>query len=322
RAFGWHGQESRLAAWLSPHAQRRIGGLLSLSRDLVFARHFSGNAWLRRLHDGEWTLLAWRPSTVDALRWAARWQATSEGVATQLATCLDRRTLMRLRGFTCLSTDVLVGVLAAVTAADVGDAAVRALAATVLSCWLRMAWLVVSQSSRTRRVHRATAWAAANVFKILLAGGAVLALCAVLLVASDNEPLVEPFAAALSPLFALLLLWLSWRVLAFLELCASQAFAAREAVNRLEFKRLLDKPFVLGEVGAARLGLIARLKAIPAARRLESGEIASGARPPRARVGLAFGRAMQGQRWPRMLWIVLWIAFGAARLFHLIGSSP
>ena len=49
RDFDWHLHPARLSSWLSPWALRQMEARLSLSRDLVHARHFSGNAWLRRV---------------------------------------------------------------------------------------------------------------------------------------------------------------------------------------------------------------------------------------------------------------------------------
>jgi curved DNA-binding protein CbpA len=94
RAFGWHGQEQRLSAWLSAPASRRLEALLALARDRVHARHFSGNAALRRLHrrDNPFVAVASRPAALEAVQWAERWEALCERVdGSELGAATPRR---------------------------------------------------------------------------------------------------------------------------------------------------------------------------------------------------------------------------------------
>ena len=78
-----------------------------------------------------------------------------------------------------------------------------------------------------------------------------------------------------------------------------------------------------GVAFARRAGFIGRLRAIPAALRLQAREVASRQRPPRP-VPLRLKRGGAGMRRPnvwRILWFGAWVLFAILRIAHVIGSG-
>jgi hypothetical protein len=316
RAFDWHGHESRLSSWLSPHALTRIEGLLSLSCDLVFARHFSGNAWLRRLHATRPSraLLAWRPAALDAQGWAARWQATSEGVAMNLAACLEARALAQVNGRTLMSTDVLLGLAAMSTAPAWGAAAVAGLVVATGSFGVRRGLGALQRAPANHWSH--TAWVVGRVVTVLLA---VVGLF-MILNSTPNLPTVGIGIALVLPA-SLFVPALAWRALAQVEGLVALGFSWSADIDRLEFDRMRSAGVITGDQPfGPRLTGLARLKAIAEARRLEKVEVARGQRPARPAL---FDHRRWGrfQGTPRMVWYGLWIVFALLRVAHLIGAN-
>ena len=323
RAFDWHAHPARLSSWLSAWALQRMEILLAMSRDLVHARHFSGNAWLRRLHSpAAWPrLLANRPAVLEAAAWARRWQHLAEDAdARQLANALDKRTLRGLAGWLLLSTDLLLGALCASATDSLSAGLLVAAVVTCLAIVLRQALFLLASTDRARPLGRFVAWWTAQwkLGALLVAG---LAFSGLLMFCD------QPDASALSRLglamavpAALLSLRLAWLAVGWVEQVLALTASWRSAVDRLELERLASSPAGAREPGAfgPRLTLLERLKAIPAALRLERAEIARSARPSRPRL---FGRLEPG-KWSRgrWIWFALWIAFVIARGLIAVGD--
>jgi hypothetical protein len=325
RAFDWHRHPGRLSSWLSPWALRQMEARLALSRDLVYARHFSGNAWLRRLHGpgpGLWRPVL-RPPAVEARFWAERWRHASEDAdAPRLTACLDPVTMRRLRG--ACSTDLLVGLAVAAFAPSLVSAALWAVVATAVVFGLRRLLQAIGDLPET---HRARRTARAIVKNSIVAGGVAAAFGGVGLALLVEEPTSGQIALAalfIAPV-ALLTAALAWRVAAFVELVLAWPWLWREAVDRLEFDGLVrlrtvpqgDRPF------GPRLGFVQRLASIRAALRFQATELATRERPPRARPFklVRLTRAGGGPSAWRRLWIGLWILMAILRLVHAFGGG-
>ena len=327
RAFDWHRHVARLSSWLSPWALRQMEARLALSRDLVYARHFSGNLRLRRLHEAQPGpgLLVMRPAAVEATAWIERWRHFAEDADTMpLAASLNPVAIRQLRG--PASTDVLVGIAAAVFAPDLPAAFAWGVVAAAAAFGLRLGLQTILGLPETNRWHR-IARAVANhkfVAGVLVAVGTWVA--ALVLTTPDASDSVAKMALAgvmLAPL-ALVATACVWRFAAFLESVVAWHFQWREAVDRLEFDTFLrsnampaaEQPF------GPRLGFVQRLKAIRAALRLQTVEVAMRERPPRAQ---PFKRWRLGSlrfqsRW-RVLWFAAWVLFAILRLVHAFGGA-
>jgi hypothetical protein len=327
RAFDWHEQVTRLGGWLGPSALRRMEARLALSRDRVFARHFSVNICLRHLHAADRcrALIVARPSAIEALAWAERWQRVSaDADAPALADCLDARALRGLRGFA--TTDVLVGIAVALASPDATSGVVLGLAATLFVLLARLGLQAIARLAPT---HRANVLLRAVFRQRVIAGVVVAVMGAVAMsVIGDTPPGPGQMvvAAVLVTPLALLATALAWRCAAWLERVIAWPFQWREAVQRLAFDRLMRSRAALPDgVALARgAGLIARLRAIPAALRLQAREVAARQRPPRA-VPLMLRRGAVGRRRPnvwRLLWFGAWVLFAILRVAHVIGSGP
>jgi hypothetical protein len=125
-------------------------------------------------------------------------------------------------------------------------------------------------------------------------------------------------AALLIAPAALLGLLAIWHGLAWLERVVAELGTWREAVDRLAFDGFLrgrTTPAAAAPFGM-RWTLFERLKAIPAARRLERTELATRERPARVRpvTGVRLRWSAPGKG--RMIWIALWILFAIARSIH------
>ena len=321
RTFDWHMHVVRLSSWLSPWALRQMEMRLAMSRDLVYARHFSGNRWLRRLHSPHpgWAPLAFWPAALEAMRWAERWREACEAAdVAPLADSLNARTLQRLEGLA--STDLVVGLAVAATQSSIAAAIAWGVGAAALVSGSRYARLRIDGLPRDRRLR---IWAHTifdNRIVTALLAACVGGLGAVLLSIPDLSPLEIAIGIVLVAPLTLIAATLAWRIAAFVELWCAWAFHWREAVDRLEFDRYVagraapdaDRPF------GSRLGVVQRLRSIPAALRLQDKELAMRARPPRARpiTLLRFNRAnMKANPW-RMLWFAAWILFAAMRVWQ------
>ncbi|MCK9685472.1 hypothetical protein [Scleromatobacter humisilvae] len=325
RAFDWHRHPARLSSWLSPWALRQMEARLALSRDLVHARHFSGNAWLRRLHSTRpgRLMLVWRPAAVEAGFWAERWRNASEDAdARPLAACLNPVALQRMRG--PASTDLLVGLAVAAFAPDLGNAAVWALVATAIVFGLRRLLQVIAKLPETHRARVVARAILGN--KIIVGIVAVVGAWLAAIVSVTPEPGSRALAVAalLGTPLALLVASLAWRVAAWIELALAMPFQWREAVDRLEFDGLVrSNATPPGRPFGRRLGFLKRLASMRAALRLQPLEIATRERPPRARpfTLVKLGQPGGGQNRWRMLWFGAWVLFALLRLVHAFGGG-
>jgi len=325
RAFDWHAQVARLGSWLAPSALRRMEARLAMSRDRVYARHFSGNVALRRLHSPSepLPLIVARPGALDALAWAQRWQHLSEDAdAPSLAAGLEAGMLRRLRGF--CTTDVLAGAAVALACPDALSAITAGSVTTGLVLLQRLALQAGLRQPPGSRAH-----VAASTIRHPLTTSSValvpgIAGAALLIDAGFPSWRCVAGLLLIAPAL-LLLLALLWRALAWAEIVVAWPFQWREAVDRLEFDAMLrprssleakaDPPF------GHRLGLARRVRAIPAALRLQAREVAARERPPRqqpiALTRLRGGR-VKTNGW-RMLWFGIWVLFAILRLADVIG---
>ena len=329
RAFDWHRHVVRLSSWLSPWALRQMEARLALSRDLVHARHFSGNLRLRRLHEAHPGpgLLVMRPAAVEAMAWAERWRHLSEDAdAMPLAASLNPVAIRQLRGLA--STDVLVGLAVAVFAPDLPAAFCWAAIAAAATFGLRRGLQTILGLPETNRWRRIGRWVAAN----KAVTGVLIAVCACVGVTMYATPDVGnsiaevALAAVLIAPLALVATAGIWRFAAFLESAVAWHFQWREAVDRLEFDAFVrsnampsaNQPF------GPRLAFVQRLKAIRAALRLQTVEIATRERPPRVqpfkRWRLRFV-GLNGQSGWRRLWFSAWVLFAIVRLVHAISGA-
>lgn len=327
RAFDWHRHPARLSTWLSPWALRQMEARLALSRDLVYARHFSGNAWLHRLHAAQPgpPLLVWRPTAVEAGFWAERWRQGSEDAdADPLAACLNPVAIRRMRG--PASTDLLVGLAVAAFAPDLASAAVWALVATAIVFALRRMLQVIGdlpEAHRARIVARALLGSRIIVGVLAIVGAW---LAAIVFAAPEPGFGALAVAAILAMPLALLVTSLAWRVAAWIELVIAGAFLWREAVDRLEFDTFVRSSVTppAGQPFGLRLSFVKRLASIRAALRLQPIEIATRERPPRAKpfTLVKLGRPAAGgqNRW-RVLWFGAWVLFAILRLVHAFGGA-
>ena len=327
RAFDWHRHPARLSTWLSPWALRQMEARLALSRDLVFARHFSGNALLRRLHAAQpgRPLLVWRPAAVEAGFWAERWRHGSEDAdAKPLAACLNPVAIRRMRG--PASTDLLVGLAAAAFAPDLASAAVWALVATAIVFALRR---MLQAIGNLPEAHRARVVARAVLGNRIIVGVLAIVgawLAAIVFAAPEPGFGALAVAAILATPLALLVTSLVWRVAAWVELVVAGAFLWREAVDRLEFDAFVRSSATppAGRPFGPRLSFVKRLASMRAALRLQPIEIATRERPPRAKpfTLVKLGRPAAGgqNRW-RVLWFGAWVLFAILRLVHAFGGG-
>ena len=325
RGFDWHHHESRLSQWLSPWALRRMETLLILSRDLVYARHFSANAWLRRLHapGNETARLASRADAADALGWAERWRRLCEDAELpRLGAGLNTRTMDRLNGHAIFSTDLLFGFIAALLAPDLAKAVLFGVLGAAIPFALRLAWSVLRRIPRGPRLQSLIAAYRKEVVVVvgLIAGGSLLG---VTILATPNLP---PPVTALGVVFALPAsitgIALLWRVLAFVETRIVNLLGWRSAVDRLEFDRFVRNRAPQQDAApfGIRLRGTARLRAIPEALRFENREIAGNARPARPRPLEPLIRVQRKVGLPRILWFGAWIAFMILRVAHLVAG--
>ena len=329
RAFEWHAHVVRLSSWLSPWALRQMEARLMLSRDLVYARHFSGNRWLRRLHSPRngLTLIAGRPSVLEAQLWAQRWQHSSaDADATSLASCLNQRTLKRLDGSLLLTTDLFAGLgVAAAWASTPVEAAICAFAAAAGLFVARLLLHVIRHRPETHWSRRAARLLDANRPAVAMLSIVTGVLGGVVLTAPEAELAAKAAGSILlAPIFVAAAA-LAWRIAAWIELAVALPFGWREAVDRLEFDRC-----VVSRVAAdparpfgTRLSWLARWRSIPEALRLQRTELTLRARPPRARpfrlVRIVGSNGKPGIG--RFAWFLAWIVFAIARVAHLIGSN-
>jgi hypothetical protein len=325
RAFDWHCHVLRLSSWLSPWALRQMEARLALSRDLVHARHFSGNRRLRRLHETRIgpTLLVMRPAAVEATAWLQRWRAASDAAdAPALASCLNPVAVRQLRGLA--STDLLVGLAVATFAPDLPGAATWTVLASAFVFGLRRLLLAIGDLPREHRAHRAMRVILGN---LVLAGvlSAVAAGLGIIVLTSPEASIAANALGALliAPAALFAVAW-GWRIASFLELTLAWPLQWREAVDRLEFERFAHGSAMpgAGRPFGTRLGGVQRLRSIRVALRLQSVEIATGERPPRPRpfTGLSRLRSTKTSKW-RIAWFLAWIVFAIVRGMHAFGGG-
>ncbi len=277
RAFGWHRQESRLAPWLPPEADRRLALLLTMSRDLVFARHRTGG-WLRRLFTpgarAPW--FAFTVPLAETRGWEQRWDALQEAVGAPASRSnVNEKARRRLAGGLLLSTDVIVALLLALVyagalAEDLGttrgllafqrwpDALWTAVVTAVFAVSIAVArraavharrfWLA---STRLAPLRRAAALARAWPRAATLVVAAVVLSVPFTMMADEAPPdRVSAYFEGLMWIGAAgigaLLLWLAWALTTLVERLAFGLVTWRQAVDRWEFERLLAQP-----IGAA-----------------------------------------------------------------------
>jgi hypothetical protein len=294
----------------------------------VFARQFSGNAWLRRIHARQagWPMLVWRPAALEAASWVERWQRLcSDADAAPLAACLNAVSIRRLRGLA--STDLLLGGIAATTVSDLPVVFAWGLFGGAIVFGLRRALQVIGGLRESHVARRASRWISGN-FAVVGVIAAVTGMTGAVMLAGINAtPDSQVGGGVLIAPAVLIGIAALWRLAAFLELLLAWPFHWRGAVDRLEFDRLVrstaapesHRPF------GRRFELLQRLKAIPAALRLQDVEIATRERPPRARPfdpsrvkGLRFVGFKGQNRW-RLVWFAVWVAYAIARVTHAIG---
>ena len=331
RAFDWHRHVVRLSSWLSPWALRQMEARLALSRDLVYARHFSGNGRLGRLHSAHAgpALVVLRPAAVEAMSWAQRWRLASDAAdAPALADCLNPVALRQLHGLA--STDLLVGLVIAGFAPDLAGAATWGVLAAATVFGLRRLLLSIGDLPASHRVRRASA----ALIEYRIVAGVLSVVTAILgiivFTAPDSQgALAIAIASLLIAPLALFATAAGWRIAAWAELALASPFQWREAVDRLEFDRFLRSGQTADAVRpfGARLGVIQRLRSIRPALRLQAVEIATRERPPRAQpfkrwrfTGLRFVGLNGQSRW-RLLWFGAWVLFAVLRLVHAFGGA-
>ena len=326
RTFDWHLHPARLSSWLSPWALRQMEARLALSRDLVWARHFSGNAWLRRLHSpaNPPIPVASRPAALEALRWAERWQlACADADTPALAAALNSGVLRHLQGRVLMSTDLLFGMACACVASNLVEAGISGTVGATLVFALRQALRWARPALGKYRWFESIARFAVKRRGLALAGVAGLAVVGfVILTKDDIGSALATLAILLVAPAVLLGVAAFWRALAWLETLAAEILAWRGAVDRLEFDRALhgktpaDAAAPFGE----RLAPLPRWKAIPEALRLQRVEVATRARPARPEllkpIRLRWAKPGKG----RMIWIALWVLFAIARGIHAFGN--
>jgi hypothetical protein len=325
RAFDWHRHVLRLSSWLSPWALRQMEARLALSRDLVHARHFSGNRRLRRLHETRTgpALLVMRPAAVEATAWVQRWRTASDAAdAAALEACLNPVAVRQLHGLA--STDLLVGLAVATFAADLSGAATWAVLATAVVLGLRRLLQAIGELPREHRVHRAMRVILGNLILVGVLSAVASAFGAIAFTSPEPNIGTITLGALLAAPAALFAIAGAWRIAAFLELVLAWPLQWREAVDRLEFDRFAHGS-ALPEAGrpfGSRLGLVQRLRAIRAALRLQAVEIATNERPPRPRpfTRLSRLRSTKTSKW-RIAWFLAWIVFAIVRGMHAFGGG-
>jgi hypothetical protein len=325
RAFDWHRHAERLSTWLSPRALRQMEARLALSRDLVYARHFSGNGRLGRLHSTHAgaALVVLRPTAVEALSWAKRWRLASDAAdAPALADCLNPVALRQLHGLA--STDLLVGLVIAGFATDLAGAATCGVLAAAAVFGLRRLLLSIGDLPASHRVRHASA----VLIEYRIVAGVLSVVTAILGIVVFTAPdskgaLAIAIASLLIAPLALFATAAGWRIAAWAELALASPFQWREAVDRLEFDRFLRSGQTADAVRpfGARLGVIHRLRSIRPAMRLQAVEIAARERPPRPTPFSPLrGSSIQNSRW-RVTWFLAWIAFAILRALHAFGGA-
>ena len=285
RAFGWHRQESRLAPWLPAGADRRLELLLTMSRDLVFARHGSRGT-VRRLFTPGMPVppFAFTIAQIEARGWEQRWLALQAAAgAPALQSRLNQRARRALGGGVLLSTDLFLGALVALACSGAAvdllvDATgspslhripdwlatcVTAVLVAIVIALLRRAAVhglrLFAQSPRLaplrRLVARARAQRGVSVGVVLLS----IFLVAVIADAFRSEMLLWAGFGLLAGVFAVIVLgWLlrfAWLLAFQVERVAHGLTAWRESVDRWEFERLLAQPI---QVGAQADGSVPR----------------------------------------------------------------
>ena len=324
RAFDWHRHVARLSSWLSPWALRQMEARLALSRDLVYARHFSGNARLRRLHAKQPgpPLLVARPAATEAMAWVERWHQFTEDADTMpLNASLNRVAIRQLRGLA--STDVLVGLFVAAFAPDLPAAFCWAVVATAVVYGLRLLLQRIGRLSPTHRLRRIGAALAANRIVTGAVTGIAGAFGVALIGSTNASPGEQAVGAVLIVPAVLFGIAALWRSAEFVEGLLAWPFQWREAVDRLEFDAFLRSNAMptSGPPFGPRLGFAQRLKAIRAALRLQAVEIAMRERPPRLQPFRRWRLKWNGQgRW-RVLWFGAWIVFAILRGMHAFSGG-
>jgi hypothetical protein len=325
RAFGWHAHDERLSGWLSPWALRQMDARLSLSRDLAWARHFSGNRWLRRLHapTNEMALMGCRPQMQDALRWAERWRLASGAAdAKALASHLNAQTLRRLQGHELLSTDLITGLAIACTATDLPDVPIYVVIGTALTFALRLAALWLRPVAGPTRLPRPIADQLAHHPGVTFLLGIGVGGLGLAILAVEDAGDVATAIGWLLILPALLMgLTGAWRGLSWAERAVADLFAWRDAVDRLEFDQHV-RSSGSAAAPAPRMTQVQRWKSIPAAMRLRRREVALRTRPAQTLWFQRFGWLGRMSALPRILWVVAWIAFAILHYTHAFGARP
>jgi hypothetical protein len=290
RAFGWHRQESRLAPWLPPGADRRFELLLTMSRDLVFARHRS-HGTVRRLFTPGAPVppFAFTIAQIEARGWEHRWLALQAAAgAAALQSRLNERAQRALGGGVLLSTDLFLGALIALACSGLpvdllvdatGSLSLRRIPDWLATCVTALLVAIVIGVLRRAAVHGQRLFAHSPRLAVLRRlvgrvraqvrvsfGLALLSifLVAVIAGAFQSQILLWTGLGLVAGVFAVTALgWLlrfTWLLAFQVERLAHGLTAWRASVDRWEFERLLAQPI---QVGADDDGLVPRRSAPP-----------------------------------------------------------
>jgi hypothetical protein len=337
RAFDWHRHDARLAPWFGEAAWQRLAGLLSMSRDRVFIRHFARNRWVRGLFGPQRWMLPFGATLtlIDARGWAARWlqQAQLLG-ARSLADHLHSPTMRRIGGAMLLSTDMVLGFLFALVlqaAPDLqpaqgatlpgGGLLLQVLATPFFGLCVmalrRSGRRLLAAALAVPRLRPPLEWIRKRplpTILLALVSGSVLAL-----IASGAPPVVMVLMFCLiAATVAMAMLWLGWRLALSIEHAAFAPVRWREAVDRWEFEQALARAPLPCAAGAPpygeRLTRWQRLRAIRGAMKFEAGEIARRERPARVGPFMTLTRAKGSGKRRISPWWALWIAITVVRM--------
>lgn len=276
RAFGWHRQESRLAPWLPADADRRLELLLTMSRDLVFARH-RGHGALRRLFTPGLPVppFAFTIAQVEVRGWEQRWMALQAAVgAPALQSCLNARARRALGGGVLLSTDLILGALFALTCSGVlvdllvdatGSLSLRRIPDWLATSVAAVLVAIVIGLLRRGAVHGQRLFAQSPRMAMLrrlqarvrgqggvAAGVAIISFIVVtaIVTAFQSQVLIAVWLCLVAGVFAAAglgwLLRFAWLLALQAERLVHGLFAWRESVDRWEFERLLGQPVHAG----------------------------------------------------------------------------
>jgi hypothetical protein len=115
RVFEWHGRADHLIHILDSNAIDRLEKLLTLSRDVVFARYFAKNAWVHRLVDPGVRTVPFFALTSEinaACAWRKHWKIMRSRLEfSPFFAQTSPAVTKRLSGAVMRSTDLLVGLL-------------------------------------------------------------------------------------------------------------------------------------------------------------------------------------------------------------------